>query len=179
METSMLRKAHFLVLTAIVVMGGSSSAWTTSSRTTLPAGAPAPGGALVAARSGNAASDSPIASAPAAEVAGSPERIAIGLSPFSNQGGWVATRKGAADGYSAGPWTQVPWAAYNATGGGTHVAAGDVDGDGLDELVVGLGSGGQGWIAVFDDAAHGFAFLKWIQVAWGMYNAANGEVWPA
>src|SRR6185436_2423164 len=40
-------------------------------------------------------------------------------------------------------------------------------------------SGGQGWIAVFDDAAHGYALLKWIQIAWPQYNAANGETWPA
>src|SRR6185436_14451958 len=81
--------------------------------------------------------------------------------------------------YAAGPWTLLPWAAYAGTGGGLHVAAGDVDGDGLDEVIVGLGSGGQGWIAVFDDSAHSYALLKWIQIAWPTYDAANGEVWPA
>ena len=49
----------------------------------------------------------------------------------------------------------------------------------LDEIVAGVDSGGGGCMAVFDDAAHNYALLKWIQVQWSAYNAANGEVWPA
>ncbi len=104
-----------------------------------------------------------------------PERFVIGL--------------GSGSGGELQPWSSVPtarqasldlpWPAYNALNGELHPAVGDVDGDGLNEIVVGLGFGGQGWIAVFDDAAHGFALLKWLQVPWPSYNAANGTIWPA
>src|SRR6185436_3155888 len=76
-------------------------------------------------------------------------------------------------------WGRLPWPAYDNVGGGVRVASGDIDGDGLAEIVVGLGSGGSGYMAVFDDGAHGYALLKWIQVEWPQYNSANGEVWPA
>jgi hypothetical protein len=108
-----------------------------------------------------------------------PERIAIGLGPKAGDGGWFATRKDRANGFGAAPWSRLPWPAYNASGGGLRLAAGDVDGDGLDEIVAGLTSGGNGWFVVLDDAAHNYAPLRWIQVQWPTYNAANGEVWPA
>lgn len=73
----------------------------------------------------------------------------------------------------------LPWDDYNVRNGEIHPAAGDVDGDGLDELVIGPGRGGDGWIAILDDAQHGYALLRWIQVPWPSYNAANGLVWPA
>lgn len=107
------------------------------------------------------------------------ERIAIGLGQQSANGGWIETRAGMGGAVAPASWIHLPWDAYNATGGGLRLAAGDVDGDGLDEIVAGLGTGGGGWMAVFDDAAHGHALLRWIQVPWAAYNAGNGEVWPA
>jgi len=47
----------------------------------------------------------------------------------------------------------------NETDGSTEVAAGDVDADGLDEIVVATRSGDTTRIEVFDDALHGFALL--------------------
>lgn len=73
----------------------------------------------------------------------------------------------------------LPWPAYNAARGELHPALGDLDGDGLDEIVVGVGTGGNGWLAVFDDAAHGYRLLTWVQLPWVAYNAANGATWPA
>jgi hypothetical protein len=107
------------------------------------------------------------------------ERMAFGLSKYSGNGGWLAMRNSTSSNVTTAGWAQVPWASYNKAGGATHAAAGDVDGDGLDEIIVGLGSGGEGWVAVFDDAAHNFALLKWIQLQWPTYNVANGETWPA
>lgn len=75
--------------------------------------------------------------------------------------------------------TTFPWSSYNSYSGELHPATGDVDGDGLAELVIGLGRGGQGWIAIMDDALHSHALLRWVQVPWPSYAAANGTVWPA
>lgn len=76
---------------------------------------------------------------------------------------------------------QLAWAPYDATVGETHPAHGDVDGDGLDELVVGFGSFPQngGWVAIRDDAEHGNALLGWCRVPDEAYNSANGATFPA
>lgn len=76
-------------------------------------------------------------------------------------------------------WLQVPWPSYAATGRGVHVATGNLDADAFDEIVVGLSTGSDGWIAVLDDRAHNSALLGWVQVPWTQYNTANGEVYPA
>ncbi|MGH9310973.1 MAG: hypothetical protein ACRD1U_16475, partial [Vicinamibacterales bacterium] len=112
-------------------------------------------------------------------LAAPPPRIAIGLGPFTGNGGWFAMRADRAADFAPAGWARLPWAAYNATGGGLRLAAGDVDGDGLDEIVAGLDRGSGGWFAVLDDAAHGYALLRWLHVQWPGYNAVNGEVWPA
>jgi hypothetical protein len=105
--------------------------------------------------------------------------LAVGMGRFSTNGGWVSTHAGKDGGFALQSWLHLPWDAYNVTGGGVHVAVGDVDGDGLDEIVMGLGTGGGGWIAIVDDGVHGYALLKWIQVGWDAYNVSNGEVFPA
>lgn len=107
-------------------------------------------------------------------------RLALGLGPYNApDGGWMAMH-GSLDGnLGLTSWHRLPWPAYNALGKGTRLAAADVDGDGLDEMVVGLDAGGGGWIAILDDASHGYALLRWIRVPWSAYNDANGEVFPA
>lgn len=105
--------------------------------------------------------------------------LAVGLGRFGTNGGWVTTHANKDGGYAIQSWIHLPWEAYNATGGGIHLAMGDVDGDGLDEYVLGLGTGGGGWIAVLDDSSHQNALLKRIQIEWGTYNTGNGEVFPA
>ncbi len=105
--------------------------------------------------------------------------MAVGLGRFGTSGGWVTTHANKEGGYATQSWIRLPWDAYNATGGGVHLAMGDVDGDGLNEYVMGLDSGGGGWIAILDDSSHQNVLLKWIQVEWNTYNAGNGEVFPA
>ncbi|MBI4695940.1 MAG: VCBS repeat-containing protein [Gammaproteobacteria bacterium] len=71
-------------------------------------------------------------------------------------------------------------AGYAANQRAMHPAWCDVDGDGRKDLVIGLGSGGRGWIEVKDDAATGFAHLKWLRAPnWDPYYTTNGESFPA
>jgi hypothetical protein len=103
--------------------------------------------------------------------------IIVGLGPGA--AGWVEIVNGAASGYTHRAWVQVPWSGYAAANGTAWPAAGDVDGDGIDELVLGLGRGGEGWLAVLDDEPHGYQVVRWLQVGWRGYDSAVGETHPA
>ena len=76
-------------------------------------------------------------------------------------------------------WARVPWSAYQQGPGETRVAAGDIDGDGRAELVVGLGRQGAGWVALLDDALVSHRWMTWTRTGWGAYNSSAGETWPA
>jgi hypothetical protein len=76
-------------------------------------------------------------------------------------------------------WIRVNWKGYNMANGETRPACGDIDGDGIDEIVVGLGSGSGGFLEVFDDLLAGNVHLAWPRVQWKGYNMANGETRPA
>ena len=105
------------------------------------------------------------------------EEIIIGLGPGSN--GWLEIFGGATPSLAHREWLWVPWPEYTAANGTTWPAAGDVDADGRDEVIAGLGTGGHGWFAVFDHPVTGFELRRWLQVTWPAYNDAVGETHPA
>jgi hypothetical protein len=84
--------------------------------------------------------------------------------------------------YSHAGWLTVGWGAYNSVNGEVRIATGDIDGDGRDEIILGLApvAGDPaipgGWFQVLDDD---YTHLAWGRVNWGAYNSANGETWPA
>jgi hypothetical protein len=105
--------------------------------------------------------------------------IIMGLGAYPANGGWFEIFDYEAGSVTHKAWKQVNWPSYNSQNGETRPATGDIDNDGKDEIVVGLGSGGLGWIEIFDDASSGYSHLKWHQVQWSDYNTQNGETWPA
>jgi hypothetical protein len=116
-------------------------------------------------------------SAAATVAAPTVEALAVGLGQSAG-GPLLQMRGGASAAYAVRASLGSLLSGYDL-GGEYHVAVGDIDGDGLDEIVVGFGQGGMGWLVVLDDARHNYAVLKWIQIDWASYNAANGTVYPA
>lgn len=108
----------------------------------------------------------------------SADEVVVGLGATGK--GLLSVRGGSGSGYALLQTLQLPWGPYDVAVGATHPALGDVDGDGLDEIVVGLGTYriAGGWVAVFDDALHGHALLRWLRLPWAAYNSGNGETWP-
>ena len=94
-------------------------------------------------------------------------------------GGWLQIRDDADTGYTHLAWVRVPWGNYNTSNGETFPACGDLDGDKKDEIVIGLGNGGKGWVLVLEDADAGYSVKRWLQVNWSSYNSKNGTVHPA
>ena len=113
---------------------------------------------------------------------GLPEEL-VGFGPGS--GGWVAVRDGPDAGYGSLGWIRSNWDWYNQEVGAVRPACGDLDGDGRDEIVLGLGRASRGWMPVLDDLDAGFVPMpvaaggaSWIQVQWDWYDGANGSTWP-
>jgi hypothetical protein len=76
-------------------------------------------------------------------------------------------------------WGQLNWQEYNLVNGETRPACADLDGDGDDEILIGLGPGGEGLVSVFDFVDGELAHLAWVGLNWTEYNHANGETRPA
>lgn len=79
------------------------------------------------------------------------------------------------------PLRQMPFAPYTSANGALHVAAGDINDDGLDEVILGTGTFPQngGWIETRRDGFGRNDHLSWIRVPWTVYNRRNGLVRPA
>jgi len=107
------------------------------------------------------------------------DEIIIGLGPYPADGGWFEVFDYARGDVTRKAWKRINWGSYNNLNGETRPASGDLDGDGKDEIVVGLGQGGGGWMEIFDDAPAGHAHFAWILIHWKSYCVANGETWPA
>lgn len=72
---------------------------------------------------------------------------------------------------------------YIERNGATEIAAGDIDGDGLAEIVVGTGEAGGSRLYVYDDAARGFAPLAesagGLELGHAGYNETIGVLKPS
>ena len=114
------------------------------------------------------------------------DEIVIGLGPVSGDpsypGGWLEVFTYDSGSVVHSAWPRVNWREYNSLNGETRPVCGDLDADGKDEIVIGLGpvSGDPnypgGWFEVLDDD---YSHLDWGRVKWSPYNSANGESWPA
>jgi hypothetical protein len=108
------------------------------------------------------------------------DEIIVGLGPVKDApgipGGYFIVLD---DDYSVMGWGQVEWTEYNAINGETRPACGDLDNDGMAEIVMGLGSGGEGRLEVFKLDGFQIKHVKWLQTGWQDYNMANGETRPA
>jgi subtilisin family serine protease len=107
------------------------------------------------------------------------DEIIVGLGSYAPDGGWLQIFDYDSGDVTHKEWKRVNWGGYNSANGEARPACGDIDGDGRDEIVVGLSSEGDGYLEVFDDALAGYVHLVWGRIQWGGYNSANGESWPA
>jgi len=106
--------------------------------------------------------------------------LVLGLGPVDNDsaipGGFFQI---VSHDYKHLAWGQIPWTEYNDFNGETWPACGDFDGDGRDEIVVGLGKGGQGKLAIFAYSNGHVAHQQWVSVPWETYNDTIGDTRPA
>ncbi|MDF1819885.1 MAG: FG-GAP-like repeat-containing protein [Immundisolibacteraceae bacterium] len=114
------------------------------------------------------------------------KELVLGMGSYPTSGGWLEIFDDATTGYAHLEWVRVPWGVYNQANGETYPACGDLDGDGRDELVIGLGPSGKGYLYLLDDALTGYAPLPgtpngvgWLRVSWSDYSKGPGATHPA
>ena len=82
------------------------------------------------------------------------------------------------DDYTHLAWGKIDWTDYNDVYGESWPACGDIDGDGDDEIIIGLGPGGAGKVEIFDYLSQNVTHMDWFGVDWADYNDACGETRP-
>ena len=82
------------------------------------------------------------------------------------------------DDYTHLAWGKIDWQDYNEVNGESWPACGDIDGDGDDEIIIGLGAGGAGKVEIFDYMSQNVTHMDWLGVDWADYNDAFGETRP-
>lgn len=114
------------------------------------------------------------------------KELVLGMGSYPTSGGWLEIFDDATTGYAHLKWVRVPWGGYNQANGETYPACGDLDGDGRDELVIGLGPSGKGYLYLLDDALTGYVPLPgtpngvgWLRVSWSDYSKGPGATHPA
>jgi len=105
------------------------------------------------------------------------DEIIIGLGP-GGEGKFETLRLSSSDVVHM-DWGEITWQDYKDLYGETHPSSADVDFDGKDEIVVGLGKGGDGWIDILDDASQGYSLLRSVQTGLVEYGEVSGETWPS
>lgn len=106
------------------------------------------------------------------------DEIIIGLGPDNDPaipGGMFQVLN---DDYTPLAWGQIKWDDYNSLNGESFPACGDIDGDGIDEIFMGLGEGGQGKVEVFNYRSGVLHHKDWVQVDWPDYNQHLGKTRP-
>ncbi len=116
-----------------------------------------------------------------AQAARPTDELVVGAGTYRADGGMFATFGNQGQQFAFQRWVRLPFAAYNAANGETRPACGDFDGDGRDELALGIGTypASGGWAQVREDAASSFSRTRWLRLPWSPYNAANGASRPA
>ena len=80
-------------------------------------------------------------------------------------------------------WGQIDWEEYNAQNGETWPTCGEIEEEEVgetekDEIIIGLGKGGDGNMAVVQWEDDTLTQLKWLKVDWEGYNTITGETRP-
>jgi hypothetical protein len=108
------------------------------------------------------------------------EEIIIGLGPVEGNSGIPGGKfQILDDDFTSLGWGQIDWGDYNSINGESWPACGDIDGDGIDEILIGLGIDGNGRVEVFNFDNGQAVHAKWVKVVWEEYRIAGGGVRPA